>query len=180
VLKSVFGSVVLAVLVSPAFAKEFWVQYDYSTHECSIVEKKSPENGTGTSQDATAANTEPNGATSNAPNTATTPTMLPASSAPANTTVITPSDQPGSAASPTPATASGTPPATPDTSTAANPDDKKNDPYAATTAAWAKKKAEAEAAGTADVQTVLIGTAMHTREEAESEMQIMRRCGIAN
>jgi hypothetical protein len=177
-----FGVVVLTALVTPASASEFWVQYDYSAHECSIVEKKSPENDAGTPQGAADASIAPKVATSSPPTVDTTPAMLPASSAPAQTTtVISPPAGPGSAtASPTPTTAAGRPPATAGSPTATTPADTKQDPYAPTTDAWARKKAAAEAAGTADVQTVLIGTAMHSREEAESEMQIMRKCGIAN
>jgi hypothetical protein len=51
------------------------------------------------------------------------------------------------------------------------------DPFKALAESWERKKAAAEAAGT-DTTKALIGTAMHSREEAESEMQVMRKCGL--
>jgi len=176
--KSIICGVILAALVSPAFANEYWVEYNYTTHQCSIVEKKSQEKDTGTPQ--AVPNSPPNVTASGTPNNGTTPTILPASSAPANTTVVTAAGGSSDAAPTTSAAAPGSPPTTLGSPTATNPDDNKNDPTAALAAAWERKKTAAEAAGTADVQTAIIGTAMHSRTEAESEMQVIRKCGIAN
>ena len=175
--KSVIGVLILAALASPAFANEYWVEYDYSKHQCSVVEKKSQQNP---QESAAPGNSTPTVAPSTAANSGNTPTMLPPSSAPAQTrTVVTPPTN-DSTASASPTTASSKPTTTPAAPSSTDPDDTKKDPYGATAAAWAQKKAAAEAAGTADNQTALIGTAQHSRAEAESEMQIMRKCGIAN
>jgi hypothetical protein len=177
--KSMLWGMLLVVLVGPALADEYWVQYDYSTHECSIVKKKSEQSGTTASQSGPGANPTSNAA--GTPTAGTMPTMLPGSEAPANTIVVagsaqSPDGQKGAAA---PGASSSRAPAAPERSTG-NSDEKPNDPYAALAQTWARKKAAAEAAGTADITIRLIGTAQHSREEAQAEMQIMRKCGIAN
>jgi len=43
-LKSIVSGIVLATLITPALADEYWVVQDSSTQKCSVVEKKS--NGT--------------------------------------------------------------------------------------------------------------------------------------
>lgn len=174
------GGIVLAAFVSPAIANEYWVQYDYSTHECSVAEKKSDPNEAGTTQSGPPATPTQNMAST--PTASTMPTIVPGSEAPANTTVIAGSpDAPNDVTAPgSPPPTSGTQAAAPGTPTAADAGDNKDDPFAALARTWARKKAEAEAAGTADVTIGLIGTAQHSREDAEAEMQIMRKCGIAN
>lgn len=194
-MKSIIGGIVLAALISPAFANEYWVEYDYSTHECSIVEKKSPQSATDATQigpaanptaDVTASGAPNDGSTSNipqgfaaptkdmppvvvssgAPSDANTPSITPGDTAPANTTTaVSPTDTPNGAPAP------GAP-------TDTSNDENKDDPFAGLAASWARKKAAAEAAGTADIMTAEIGTAMHSREDAENEMKIMRKCGI--
>lgn len=181
-MKSMFGGIVVAALVSPAFASEYWVQYDYSSHECSIVEKKSEQDKAGASQSSPAANPAPEVAS--APTAGAMPTMLPGTNAPANTTVVTaPSGSPRAdgtkPSSGAPAT-SGTPTVADSDDSKANPDDSAKAFFGALVQSWERKKAAAGAAGTADITVGLIGTAQHSREEAEAEMQIMRKCGIAN
>lgn len=184
ILATFMGSVLFAGCGSPAFATEYWVKYDYTTHQCSIVEVKSRGKETAANGgEAAAKNT-----TSVAP---VTPTMLPPNSAPAKVTaVITQPGAPNDGTKPAapvttparPVTAPGksaaavSPPGTPK---ATSSDDNTRDPTAALAAAWARNKAAAEAAGTANVTTALIGTAMASRQDAESEMQIMRKCGLA-
>jgi hypothetical protein len=51
------------------------------------------------------------------------------------------------------------------------------DPFKALGESWARKKAAAEAAGT-DTTKTLVGIAMHSREEAEAAMKIIRKCGL--
>lgn len=190
--KAIIGGVVLAALVSPAMANEYWVEYNYSTHECSVVEKKSPQSATEAQNgpppaDVTAPGTPKDGSVSDvpqgfapptkdmppvvasgAPNDATTPSVTPGATAPTNTTTaVNPTGAPNGA--PTP----GAP-------TDASNADSKNDPFSPLAASWERKKAAAEAAGTATVTTVEIGTAMRSREDAESEMQVMRKCGLKN
>jgi len=179
--KSVICAIVLAALTSPAFANEWWVEFNWSTHQCSVVEKKPQETASSTPQEA-ATNT-PDVAPSGTPNAGTMPTMLPGSSAPAQTTVVPGplfGKSPDAAASAPPTTVPGNPAAAPGTSAATNPEDKKNDPFAAVAAARAAKLAALEAAGTLNVQKEFIGTAQHSREQAEAEIRIMRKCGLAN
>ena len=184
-MKSVIGGIVLVALAGPALANEpveYWVEFNWSTHQCSIVEKKANDNDSWSPQEPAAANPTPNAPASSMPNIGSTPTMLPASSSPAQVTVV-PGPSGGlsaAAGSAPPATKPGTPAATPGTPAATNPEDTKKDPYAATEAAYAKKRAELEASGKADIQTEFIGTAQHTREQAQAEIQIMRKCGVAN
>jgi len=233
--KSIIGGIVLVTLVGPAFAKEYWVEYNYSTHVCSIVEKQSPD----TAQDNTAAETTnaaaPNGNTTsdvsqgtNAANTATegapvivvpapsdqatpganaanTTTEGGASGAPNGAAASDATQGANAASATTEGRASGAPNAAtgPDATkgaSAANaapkgaasgspdvptswsvPTDAGSggnvDPFKNLAEAWARKKAAAEAAGT-DTTKALIGIAMHSRQEAEAEMQIMRKCGL--
>lgn len=174
----IIGGVVFAALLCPAFANEYWVEYDYQSHQCSIVEKKTDPNQAAVPPSGPEANPTPKVAS--APTGGTVPTMLPGSQAPAPVEVGQTGAPNGTPAPGVPATAAGTPNNPPGSPTASNPDEQQKDPYAATASAWAQKKAAAEAAGTADIQTAFIGTAMHSRQEAENEMQIMRKCGIAN
>lgn len=191
--KSIIGGVVLAAFVSPAMASDFWVEYNYSTHECSIVEKKTPNDATaqGGPSAAPPADAPSSGAPSGlpissppqgfaAPTNETPPVVVAGVPNNANTPSTTP---PATTKNPTASTSpagapneAATPSAPSDTSSA----DKKDDPFAPLAAAWAAKKAAAEAAGTANVTTIQIGTAMHNREEAEEEMQVMRKCGLKN
>ena len=192
--KALIGGVVLATLAAPAMATEYWVQYDYTTHTCSIIEKKTAGNPTDTTKDAatpnptadaTASNTPKDNPVSDtpqgfaAPTQATPPVVV--SRAPSQTPSTTPSPTatknppaPGSATgAPNGAAAPGAPQ---DTSSA----DKKDDPFAPLAAAWAAKKAAAEANGTANITRIEIGTAMQSREDAEAEMLVMRKCGLKN
>ena len=57
-MKSIICSVVLVALVSPALADEYWVEYNYSTQKCSIVETKSQKPAAGTSQGITVEHAE--------------------------------------------------------------------------------------------------------------------------
>ena len=189
--KSIIGGITLAALVSPAMANEYWVEYDYSTHTCSIVEKQTPQNSTDVTQNgptATPAGTSATGGpisdvpqgfaaptnktppviASGAPNAADTTPVAPGTTAPANPTATAkPTGAPNGAAAP------GAP-------TKASKKFDENDPFAGLAASWARKKAAAEAAGTANVTTVEIGDAMRTREDAEAEMLVMRKCGLKN
>lgn len=187
-MKSIIGGIVLAALISPAFADEYWVEYNYSTHECSIVEKKSPQSATDATQIGPAANPTADVMASGAPNDGSTPRIPQGFAAP-------PKDIPPVVVTPGAPSDANAPSITPDASAPANtittvsptargaPTDtsdgeNKDDPFAGLAASWERKKAAAEAAGTADIMTAEIGTAMHSREDAENEMKIMRKCGI--
>jgi hypothetical protein len=50
-LKSLASGIILAALVTPALADEYWIVQDPSTQKCSIVEKKSTETATEASPD---------------------------------------------------------------------------------------------------------------------------------
>lgn len=209
-LKSILGAVVFAAFVSPAMANEYWVEYNYSTHECSIVEKKTPQSAAEATQTGPATNPPPDVAASGTPNNsplssvpqgfaAPTKEMPPVvASGNANTpnnantpsnantdTANTPSITPGSVATTVP-TAPASPTDAPNGAAAPgapSPTDntgKKLPQFDALAASWEAKKAAAEAAGTANVTTIEIGTAMQSREEAQAEMQVMRKCGLRN
>jgi hypothetical protein len=128
----------------------------------------SPAPDTPTSPDATqgahAANTATEGGASPAPNAPTTVDATQSTDA-ANTTT-----EGGGAGAPNAATASGAPTST---GTGDDPDVT----FKNLAASWERKKAAAEAAGT-DTTKALIGTAMHSRKEAESEMQVLRQCEL--
>ena len=203
-MKSIIGGIVLTTLVTPALAADqYWVQYDYSTHECSIVVKtvddtapdttydtrwatpqdgtmptpappvpivveRFPETAPDTAQDSAAADTPQDSTTNGMPTPA--PIVVERSPDTANDTAA--ADTPNGPAQ------DAAPAATPKDATGANgTNDTSKDPIAA---AWARKKAAAEAAGTTNITTALIGDPMRSREEAEYEMQIMRKCGIRN
>jgi hypothetical protein len=259
---------VLAAFVSPALANEYWVQYDYSTHVCSVVEKKSADtaadtaqgpNATGganviapndttpdPTQGADAANTTTEAGASGAPTAAPTPGFITQDAIDANnaataraiaayeaernaaraakaattsgntqgtdaattTTEVSGSGAPNAATqgadaanTTTEVSGSGAPNATTTSSAqganaaetttkdrassapnaastgAAPTGDTKYDPFKALAATWERKKAAAEAAGT-DTTKALIGIALHSRQEAENEMQVMRKCGL--
>jgi hypothetical protein len=230
--KSIIGGIALLTLVSPASANEYWVDYNYSTHECSIVEKNSPDTAADAAQGATAADsaniattsdatqganvaktiaqaaaagvapvivvTGPNDQTTSdqttsdqttsdqttsdvtrGANAANTITEGIASGAPNAATSSNATRGANAANATTEGGASNTPNAASTSGTPANTGTGGNDfdPVKALAASWARKKAAAEAAGT-DTTHALIGTAMHSREEAESEMQVMRKCGL--
>ena len=186
-MKSIIGGIVLAALISPAFADEYWVEYNYSTHECSIVEKKSSQSVTDATQTGPAANPTADVTASGAPNDGSTshipqgfapppkdmpPVVVTRTPSDANTPSITPD-------APAPAnTTTALSPTAPGAPTDTSDGENKDDPFADLAASWARKKAAAEAAGTADIMTAEIGTAMHSREDAENEMKVMRKCGI--
>ena len=118
-----------------------------------IVVQKSPETAPNTANDTAAAAT-PNGTATGA----------------------------SPAGPPKDGTATGAPPVgTPKDATAANDtNDESKDVFAPLAAAWAKKEAAAKAAGTDKITTALIGSPLQSREEAENEMKVMRKCGLEN
>jgi hypothetical protein len=190
VVKSIIGGIVLTTLVTPALAAEqYWVEYDYSTHECSIVVKTVDDTAPDTTNDAAVADTPQDRrrgwhATANDSAAADTPQDGTANGIPTPAPIVverSPETAPDTAKDTAAAdTPNGTakdaaPAATPKDANSTN--DTSKDPIEA---AWARKKAAAEAAGTADITTALIGSPMRSREEAEDEMQIMRKCGIRN
>ena len=193
--KSIIGGIVLITLVTPALAADqYWVEYDYSTHQCSIVVKTVDDTAAETTNDTAVADTPQDH--NWRPGWHATPNDLAAADMPQDGTAngmptwapivverspeTAPDTAKGSAAADTPngTAKDAAPAASPKDATAANStNDTSKDPIEA---AWARKKAAAEAAGTADITTALIGSPMRSREEAEDEMQIMRKCGIRN
>jgi hypothetical protein len=205
VVKSIIGGIVLTTLVTPALAADqYWVEYDYSTHACSIVVKTvddwapdttndkrwadTPQDGTmptpappapivverfpettpDTANDSAAADTPQDGTANGMP----TPAPIVVERSPDTANDAAEADTPNGPAK------DAAPAASPKDATAANStDDTSKDPIAA---AWARKKAAAEAAGTTDITTALIGDPLRSREEAENEMKVMRKCGIRN
>jgi hypothetical protein len=208
VVKSIIGGIVLTTLVTPALAADqYWVEYDYSTHECSIVVKtvddmapdttydtrwatpqdgtmptpappvpivveRFPETAPDTAQDSAAADTPQDSTANGMPTPAPIVVERSPETAPDTANDTAEADTPNGPAQDAAQAAS------PKDATAANStDDTSKDPIAA---AWARKKAAAEAAGTADITTALIGDPLRSREEAENEMKVMRKCGIRN
>ena len=56
--KSIIGGIVLITLVTPALAADqYWVEYDYSTHQCSIVVKTVDDTAAETTNDTAVADT---------------------------------------------------------------------------------------------------------------------------
>jgi hypothetical protein len=236
--KSIICGLIFAALVSPALADkhEYWVEYNYSTHMCSVVEKEAQEPAAGTAQAPTTADTTNGGNTSDATqgasaadtaarnlaamldasdgadahNTATAARIQAwiaerkaASGAP-NAAASSDGTQGADAANTVKEGGASPAPDTPTTVDATQGADAANttteggvsgtlnaatasgaptsagtgdDPFKDLAASWARKKAAAEAAGT-DTTKALIGTAMHSRKEAESEMQVLRQCGL--
>jgi hypothetical protein len=203
--KSIIGGIVLSTLLTPALAADqYWVEYDYSTHACSIVVKtvddtdavaynpqfgtangmptpappapivvkRFPETAPDTANDSAAADTPRDGTANGMPTPAPLVVERPPETAPDTANDTAEADTPEGPAQ------DAAPAARPKDATAANAtNDTSKDPIAA---AWARKKAAAEAAGTADITTALIGSPLSSREEAENEMKVMRKCGIRN
>jgi hypothetical protein len=200
--KSIIGGIVLTTLVTPALAADqYWVEYDYSTHQCSIVVKTVDDTALDMTNDTAVADTPANARPTWAPivverfpetprdtakDSAAAGTPGTANGMPAPAPIVVershgtaPDTAKDTAAADTPKgpAQETAPAATPKGATAANGTDESSNPIAA---AWARKKAAAEAAGTADITTALIGSPMRSREEAEDEMKIMRKCGFHN
>jgi hypothetical protein len=57
-LKSIASGIVMAALVTPALADEYWVVQDSSTQQCSVVEKKSSGTATDTTNGSAASATK--------------------------------------------------------------------------------------------------------------------------
>ena len=162
--KPIIGGIFLAALITPALAAdEYWVEYNYSTHECSIVEKKTQETASDPTQDTTTAPTQD---TTTAAPTQDTPTSDPTQD---TTTAETPKD---AATAETPKNA---PEAGRDTTAADGTTDNSADPTAAVAAAWARKEAAARESHR-DITKTLVGSPMRSRKEAEEEMAFIRRC----
>ena len=175
--RSIIGAAIIATLGAPAWANDFWVEYDYTTHECSIVEAtpeqskaaaaqrdaigRVMESAVASTADATSkqnvndANAAGGANGAGPPSNSSTPNN---SSAPDNS-----STSDGGQTSAGPADSFPQPGAP-------------NDPIAAL---WARKEAAAKAAHI-DVTRSVIGSPMETREDAEAEMQVMRKCGLRN
>jgi hypothetical protein len=207
--KSIIGGIVLTTLMTPALAADqYWVEYDYSTHQCSIVVKTvddtaadttydtrfadTPQDGTlptpappvpivverfpltapDTAKDSAAVDTSQDGTTNGMP----TPAPIVAEKSP-ETTPDTAQDSAAAETPNGPAQDAASAATSKDATAATDRNDPSKDPIAA---AWARKKAAAEAAGTADITTALIGSPMRSRQEAENEMKIMRKCGMRN
>lgn len=180
-LKPIIG-IVAATLASPAIAEEYWVQYDYSTHECSIVESATHQTATRFPWSAPNDGSKPTepldgGTSGRADSSATKQNGTPNGS----TSAAQGAD--GSATPNDTDTASGAPnktrtPNTPNGTNTAGTSGSTNDQQAESpvVAAW-KSKMELAQKEKIDVSTALIGSAMQTREQAEEEMHIMRRCG---
>ena len=132
-LKSIASGIVLAALVTPALADEYWVVYDPSTKQCSVAEKKSDEAATRTTTDT-----------------------------PIDTTADTTKDKE----------------TTKDTDTTKGKNKTKDTDTRG--GSDVKLLLDAIAANAADTKKTFIGSKQKTRADAEYEMTIMRKCGIAN
>jgi hypothetical protein len=168
VVKWLVSAIALVTFIVPALADEYWVQYDYSSHECSIVLKKSNEDTADKTSGAPTADT-----TTDAP-TADTTTDAPT----ADTTTGAPTaDATKGAPTADNSSETGTPNASNGNSTSDDTEiTASNSPVVA---AWQRKEAAAKEKNDTST-TALIGSPMKSREEAENEETIMRKCGIAN
>jgi hypothetical protein len=187
VLKPIIG-IVAATLVTPALADEYWVKYDYNTHECSVVQSathqtetrfpwSAPNDG---SKPKDALNGPANGSAGATTDGTTNETGNPNGS---TTTAIAtngnaaPNDSNAASGAPNETGASNTSNTTNNSGTTNNTNNGESE--SPVVAAW-KRKAELAKKDKIDVSTALVGSAMQTREQAEEEMQIMRICGLKN
>ena len=174
-MKSIICSVVLVTLVSPSLADEYWVEYNYSTHKCSMVETKSQHPAEGTAQGIAAATTE--GIVSDPATVATS------SAAPTNNNNLDPTAAVVAWAGKK------------DVAAAAWYDARRTSLETAVRtpeqvltefkligvmyAIWARERATSEAARSY-AANALIGTVSESREIAEIKMGIMRKCVLAH
>jgi hypothetical protein len=192
VLKPIIGIFIAVALVTPALADEYWVKYDYSTHECSII--KSAVHLTETRFPWSPPNDgrKPKGALDNgAKVSAGTATNGETGSASVDQTDTSSGSNSAADASSAASTASNSN-ATSDAANKAGPTnqstsmgntgatDKTNEDFEKQLAASWERKAELAKKDHIDVKTALIGSAMQSREQAEQEMKIMRMCGLNN
>ena len=166
--KWLVSAIALVIFIVPALADEYWVQYDYSTHECSIVLKKSHEDTADKTSGAPAADTTTDAptadTTTNAPTTDTT-TNAPTTDTTTNAPTADNSSETG------PPNASNGNSTSDGTEITAS-----NSPVVA---AWQRRESAAKEHNDTST-TALIGSPMKSREEAEDQEKIMRKCGIAN
>lgn len=182
-LKPMIGSLVVAALATPALATEYWVQYDYPTHTCSVVQSDTHQTATrfpwSPPNDGSRPKDVPKGPAGGNTGSATVganetapPDGLSRTSEPAN-------DRGGPNGSNTEATTNQT-----GNSAASNNQnggraftDTYDESESPVVAEW-KRRAELAKKEHIDVTTALIGSPMRSQEEAEAEMQIMRMCGL--
>lgn len=185
-LKPMIGGLVVAALATPSIAEEYWVKYDYTTHECSIVQSDThltatrfpwspPTDGRRPEDEPKAlARADREGAKAGAAN-----------EAPPQDGSSTNSESKDAATSGGTNKASG---ATNDAgdSTASKTSnggraftDTYDESESPVVTEW-KRRAELAKKEHIDVTTALIGSPMKTWQEAEAEMQIMRKCGLKN
>lgn len=185
-LKSMIGGLMVATLVTPVLADEYWVQYDYSTHECSIVQSDTHEAATRFPWSAPTDGSRPKdlpnppagGATGGLTAGATNEKAGPNSS---NNSEVTDGSSTSNASNTASATQkeTGTSSASNNTSGAGPTNNTNDESESPVVAAW-KRKAELAQNNHVDVSKALVGRALETREQAEEEMQIMRICGLKN
>src|SRR5690348_9413541 len=187
VLKPIIG-IVAATLATPALADEYWVQYDYSSHECSIVQSATHQTETRFPWSAPNDGSRPKealkgpaGGSAGAANGGATngngnPNGSGTSSEPANGDGTPDGSNTASGAS-NEAGAANNSNTTNGAGTAGNTNNEESE--SPVVAAW-KRKAELAKKDKIDVSKALVGRAMQTREQAEDEMQIMRICGLKN
>jgi len=174
--KSIICGVLFATLVSPSLAEQYWVEYNYSTQTCSIIETKSQEPAGSTATGIPAASAE--GAAYDPANVATssaTPTNTSSDLGPTAAVIAwaRKKDVAEAAWYDAGRTLLGTATRTPEQVVT------EFKVIGAMYAIWARETATSEA-GRSDAAKALIGTVSESRELAERKMNIMRKCGLAN
>ena len=178
-MKSIIYGVVLAALVNPSLADEYWVDYNYSTQKCSIVIAKSQHPAAATAQGFAAATTEgvvPDSANVGAGSSAPTNTSSGDNNLDPTAAVIAwagKKDVAGAAWYDAQRTLLGTAMRTPEQIVT------EYKVIAVMWAIWVRETAASEAARS-DAANALIGTVSQSREMAERKLRIMRKCGVAN
>ena len=186
-LKLIIGLVV-AILATPALADEYWVQYDYSKHECSIVQSATHETATRFPWSAPNDGSKPKAplnAPANGSAGADSSGVSNENGNPNGSTVTaettrgggTPDNSENASGAPNETSESNASNSTSGAAAAGNTNNEESE--SPVVAAW-KRKAELAKKDKIDVSTALVGRAMQTRQQAEEEMQIMRICGLKN
>ena len=177
-MKSIICGALLAALVSPSLADQYWVEYNYSTQTCSIMEIKSQEPAGSTAPDITSATAEgavsdpANIASSSATRTNTSPENSDLGLTAAVIAWAGKKDVAEAAWYDAGRTLIGIAIRTPEQVVT------EFKIIGAMYAIWARETATSEAARS-DAAKAFIGTVSNTREVAERKIRVMRKCGLA-